>query len=95
MTTSLDELKQATEWLVGNAMKNPNNAGSAAYSYMKMFGLVLLGMAHIKICLATNDKARHINAKYFMECVLPETSFLLTKIRQGSETLMSLTPEEF
>jgi alkylation response protein AidB-like acyl-CoA dehydrogenase len=95
MTQALNELKQATEWLVENAMKNPNNAGSASYSYMKMFGLVLLGLAHIRIVAATDDKARHVTATYFMENVLPETSFLLKKIRQGSQTMMALAPDEF
>jgi hypothetical protein len=76
-------------------MKNPNDAGAASYPYMKMFGLVLLGLAHIRICLATDDKARHTTATYFMENVLPEASFLLKKIRQGSQTMMALTPDEF
>jgi hypothetical protein len=94
MTRSLNELKQATEWLMHNAMSNPNNAGSASYDYMKMFGLVMLGMAHIKICLATRvfkckeDEERHKNATYFMERILPETSFLLQRIREGSDTMM-------
>jgi hypothetical protein len=88
MTLALNELKQATEWLVENGMKNPNNAGSASYDYMKMFGLVLLGMAHIRICLATDDKNRHNTAEYFMERILPETSFLLKRIRFGSDTIM-------
>jgi len=69
-------------------MKNPNNAGSASYDYMKMMGLVMLGMAHIKICLKTDDKTRHDNATYFMQRILPETSFLLQRIREGSDTMM-------
>jgi alkylation response protein AidB-like acyl-CoA dehydrogenase len=88
MTRALNELKQATEWLMHNAIKNPNNAGSASYDYMKMMGLVMLGMAHIKICLKTNDKTRHDNATYFMQRILPETSFLLQRIREGSDTMM-------
>jgi hypothetical protein len=88
MTRALNELKQATEWLMHNAIKNPNNAGSASYDYMKMMGLVMLGMAHIKICLKTNDKTRHDNATYFMERIVPETSFLLKRIKEGSDTMM-------
>jgi alkylation response protein AidB-like acyl-CoA dehydrogenase len=95
MTQAVSELKQATEWLAANGIKNPNDAGAASYPYMKMFGLVLLGLAHIRICLATDDKARHTTATYFMENVLPEASFLLKKIRQGSQTMMALTPDEF
>jgi len=89
MTTSLDNLKQATEWLVGNAMKNPNNAGSAAYDYMEIFGIVLLGLAHIEICLATDDKDRHNTAQYFMDRIAPKTEFLFHRIRKGSDTMMN------
>ena len=70
-------------------MKNPNNAGSAAYDYMEIFGIVLLGLAHIKICLATNDKDRHNTAQYFMDRIAPKTQFLLNRIRKGSDTMMN------
>ena len=89
MTQAVDELKQATEWLAMNGMKNPNNAGGASYDYMKMFGLVLLGLAHVKICLATDDKDRHNTAQYFMNRILPETTMLLKRIRFGSDTMMN------
>jgi hypothetical protein len=88
MLMTLGELKEATEWLAANGMKNPNDAGGASYDYMKMMGLVLLGMAHIKICLATDDEDRHNTAEYFMNRILPETSFLLKRIRSGSDIIM-------
>ena len=89
MTQAVDELKQATEWLAMNGMKNPNDAGGASYDYMKMFGLVLLGLAHVRICLATDDKDRHNTAQYFMNRILPETTMLLKRIRFGSDTMMN------
>jgi hypothetical protein len=89
MTVSLNDLKMATEWLVENGLKNPNNAGSAAYDYMEIFGIVLLGLAHIKICLATDDKDRHNTAHYFMDRIAPKTQFLLIRIRKGSDTMMN------
>lgn len=88
VTAALNDLRMATEWLVGNAMKNPNNAGSASYDYMKMFGLVLLGLAHIKIVSKTDDKTRRDNALYFMQRMIPETRFLLERIRNGSDVMM-------
>ena len=89
MTQAVNELKQATEWLAANGMKNPNDAGGASYDYMKMFGLVLLGLAHVRICLATDDKDRHNTAQYFMNRILPETSMLLKRMRFGSDTMMN------
>jgi alkylation response protein AidB-like acyl-CoA dehydrogenase len=90
VTNAISDLKEATKWLMNNAMKNPNNAGSAAYDYMKMFGLVLLGLAHVKIAYAAkDDKDRWNTAKYFMDRILPETSFLLKRIKKGSDTMMN------
>ena len=89
MTQAVDELQQATEWLAANGMKNPNDAGGASYDYMKMFGLVLLGLAHVRICMASDDSDRRNTATYFMERILPETRFLLERIRQGSDTMMA------
>jgi alkylation response protein AidB-like acyl-CoA dehydrogenase len=85
---ALNELKQATEWLAANGMKNPNDVGGASYDYMKMFGLVLLGMAHIRICQSTVDADRINTALYFMDRILPETSMLLKRMRFGSDTMM-------
>ena len=89
VTAALNDLRMATEWLVGNAMANPNNAGSASYDYMKMFGLVLLGMAHVRIVSKSDDKDRRDNALYFMERMIPETRFLLERIRNGSGVMMN------
>ncbi len=88
VTAALNDLRLATEWLVGNAMANPNNAGSASYDYMKMFGLVLLGMAHVRIVSKSDDKDRRDNALYFMERIISETRFLLERIRNGSGVMM-------
>lgn len=90
MNIAYNDLHDATKWLLENAISNPNNAGSASYDYMKMFGLVLLGLAHIKICMNTDDKTRHDNALYFMKRILPETSFLLERIKAGSDTMMNV-----
>lgn len=90
VTNAIEDLKQATKWLMNNAMKNPNNAGSAAYDYMEMFGIVLLGLSHVKIAYAAkDDKDRWNTAQYFMDRILPKTQFLLQRIRKGSDTMMN------
>lgn len=90
VTNAIEDLKQATKWLMNNAMKNPNNAGSAAYDYMEMFGIVLLGLSHVKIAYAAkDDKDRWNTAQYFMDRILPKTQFLLQRIKKGSDTMMN------
>jgi alkylation response protein AidB-like acyl-CoA dehydrogenase len=82
-------LKKTTMYFVEN-MSNPNVPAAASYDYMKMMGLVMLGMAHCKIIAKTDDKTRHDNAKYFFERILPETNFLFNRIRNSSDTMMGV-----
>ena len=89
VSSAVSNLKTATEWLAANGMKNPNDAGSASYDYLKMFGLAMMGIAWIKILRSTEDEDRHNTALYFMERILPETSFLLARIKAGSDTMMN------
>lgn len=104
---ALMDLKSATMWLMQNGATNPDNAGSASYDYMHLFGLTLMGFAWAKIAVAAMEKrecepdtANVMNAKlatahYFMERTLPTTSLLLRKITTGSATMMSLNIDQF
>ena len=104
---SLSDLKGATMWLMKNGAVNPDNAGSASYDYMHLFGLVLIGIAWGKISVAAIEKrdvepdtadwmnSKLATAQYFIERILPTTSLLLRKITIGSATMMSLTPDQF
>jgi len=86
---------KAFKWMMSNAMGNPNNAGSAAYDYLRIVGLYMLGISWMKILDATQDEDKHIVAKYFMERILPETKFLSDRIQKGSDTMMSLPVDKF
>jgi hypothetical protein len=90
-----------------NGAANPDNAGSASYDYMHLFGLVLMGFAWGNIATAAiskrdvdPDSAEWLNSKlicaqYFMERILPTTSLLLRKITIGSTTMMSMSADQF
>jgi alkylation response protein AidB-like acyl-CoA dehydrogenase len=92
------DLKKATQWLVQNGIKNPDNAGSASYDYMKLFGLVYMGFAWldiIKVAKEKNMEDKLIVADYFVNRILPETSLLWHRIEEGSKSMMSLPVDKF
>jgi len=107
LTKSLADLEAATLWLMQNALTNPNNAGSAATSYLNLMGHVALGHMWLLITKAstaalaagTDDPSFHeaklTTARYFAEQFLPETRMLLVRIKAGSETLMAIPVEAF
>ena len=95
---AFNDLKKATTWLVNYGMKDPNNAGSASYDYMKLFGLVYMGFAWLDIIKAAREKGmddKLILADYFVNRILPETNFLWQKIENGSKSMMSLPVDKF
>jgi len=104
----LNDLQQATMWLMQNAMANPDNAGAASNDYMHLFGLVALGYmwaqmvkaAQAKLAAGAGDEASFFENKlvvgrYFMERVMPETGAHLARLSSGAETMMKLPEEAF
>src|ERR1700710_1150217 len=97
----LENLQNATLWLAQNGLANPNNAGAGAYDYLRMMGIVVVAwmwgrMAKVALAkLAANQgdaafyKAKLVNAKYWMERLVPECPMLLERIQAGSETVMA------
>ncbi len=104
---ALGELQAATMWLMQNGLANPNNAGSAAYAYMQLMGIVALGhmwllmakAAYETLDAGSDDKdfhtAKTITARHFAESRFPEAGALRRKIEAGSEALMAMPAESF
>ena len=104
---ALGHLQQATMWLMQNAMKNPDNAGSASTDYMHLFGLVALGYMWGRIAKAAIAKkaqgngvaarmdAKLLTGKFFAEYMLPETATRLARISTGAATMMAMPAEMF
>jgi acyl-CoA dehydrogenase len=103
----LGHLQQATMWFMNHAMTKPDNAGAGSYAYMHLFGLVGLGFMWAQIARASLAsrargavareamEARLMTGRFFMERMLPETQFQLTRIMAGGDALMAMPAEYF
>ena len=101
------ELQQSTLWLMQNGMANPNNAGAGAYAYMKLMGIVCLGLMWLRMSKASAavlanraedadyHRAKLITGRFYAERLMPEGGALRRQIEAGSETLMALPIEAF
>jgi alkylation response protein AidB-like acyl-CoA dehydrogenase len=101
------ELQQATLWFLQNGMKNPDNVGAGAHSYMHLMGIVALGVMWLRMVTAATKlkaagegdaaflDAKLVTARYFAERIMPEAGALRRKIEAGAEALMALPPEMF
>ena len=106
LNTALGQLREATMWLMQNAMGKPDNAGAAATDYMHLFGLVTLGYMWARMAKAALEKiaasggtpylsTKLVTGRFFMERMLPETATHLARIKSGCATVMELPADAF
>ena len=104
----LNDLQQATLWLMQNAMARPDNAGAASTDYMHLFGLVALGymsarmakVASEKLAAAADGKTdfmenKLVTARFFMDRIMPESAAHLARITSGCDSMMAMEAEAF
>lgn len=104
----LNDLQQATMWLMQNAMAKPDNAGAASTDYMHLFGLVAMGymwgrmakVAQEKIAAGANGRSEFmekklLTARFYMERVMPESAAHLARISTGADSMMAMDAEAF
>jgi len=104
--TALDQLRQATKWLVENTKLNPENVGAASTDYLHLFGLTALAFMWARMAKAVLARqaagtstpeldAKLALAKFFGDRMLPQAGAHLAKLTSGAETLMALPAEAF
>ena len=104
---ALGDLQAATLWFLANGMKNPDDLGAGAYSYMTLMGHVAVGLMWLRMAAAAarliaageGDRAfldaKLVTARFYAERLLPETGALRRKIEAGSEAIMALPVAAF
>ncbi len=99
LAKNVEYLQQATMYIAGAGLKNPDDAAAGAVEYQKMFALVALAhgwarQAEIAMGkLASGDEKEFYQAKidtarFFMQKILPQTTSLLQSIVSGSKSMM-------
>jgi alkylation response protein AidB-like acyl-CoA dehydrogenase len=104
---AVGQLQAGAMWLMQNGVKDPNNAGAAAYPLMTMMGIVAIGWMWLKMARAAQalldagegDKAfleaKLVTARFYAERVLPDAGALRRKLEGGAEAIMALPVEAF
>jgi acyl-CoA dehydrogenase len=104
---ALQQLQQATMWLMNNGMSRPDNAAAGATDYMHLFGLVALAYMWNRIGkaalarkaqgngVAARMDAKLATARFFMARLLPETQLRAARVTSGADPVMSVPAELF
>ena len=103
----IGNLKQATEWLLENYQSDANAPGSVAVNFMMLMGTVCGGWLMAKAALAASSKiaeeagendfyqAKLVTTRFYGEHYLPRSETYLAAVMAGSESIMTLTEEQF
>ena len=99
------------EWLkisveIGErALKDPNEAGAAAYDYLMYSGYIVLGYFWARMAILSQNKigssdksfyeAKLMTAKFYFERILPRTRYHYESISSGAENLMEMSADMF
>jgi alkylation response protein AidB-like acyl-CoA dehydrogenase len=97
------QLKEATDWLVENGLKDFNNAGASSHDYLQLFGLTCLTYMWALMAKAAEagDASDPFNAiklatgRYFLDRWVPEGGMHLAKVKAGAASMMALEAEAF
>jgi len=102
-----DQLQEAAQWLMSNAMSNFDNAGAASHDFLNLFGIASLTYMWAVMAKAALDAKRSgrggdsfydaklATGRYFLARVLPEAGAHLAKLKSGAAPLMVLPVEAF
>jgi alkylation response protein AidB-like acyl-CoA dehydrogenase len=102
LAQAVDQLQQVTGEIIQRAAHNPCDAGAAAVEYLHLLGHVGYAYLWAKMAVVarTLENAEFADGKiktaqFYFAHLLPKTAGLLASLRQGSDTLMALRPEQF
>ncbi|WP_369602687.1 acyl-CoA dehydrogenase C-terminal domain-containing protein [Hahella sp. SMD15-11] len=102
---ALDNLTEATRFVLDNAAQDGNLVGAASADYLELFGLVSFAymwarMVAVAAAKAEGDTSGFYDAKiktaqFFYDRLLPKRTALLSAIKSGSASMMAMEDEQF
>jgi len=102
-----DKVLKLTTEIGMKAMSNPDEAGAAAVSYLRVIGHLVFAyfwarMARVALTALDHAgaadpfyRAKLATARFYFQRLLPETAYHIRAARSGARNLMELAPESF
>ncbi len=96
LAKAVTDLKTTTAWLQQAAAANPDEGPAAATDYLRLFGLVALGLMWAQMAATAGGATSNgfyagkiDTARFFMSRILPETAALSAVIMSGAGSIMA------
>jgi alkylation response protein AidB-like acyl-CoA dehydrogenase len=97
-------LDECTTLMQQRSVEDAVSAASSASDYLRLFGLVALGTAWVRMAAAASrmqgsersafHEGKRKTARFFLEHLLPDTERLARSVRLGSSAIMAIAAEE-
>ena len=100
-----DALENATNWLMGHGLSDPNQALAGATPYLRLFGVVAGGWVMARQALSATAlaasgegdadflAAKVVTARFYAENVLPQALGLVAPVTAGAGDLFAIEPK--
>lgn len=107
MSTAIEDLTRATDWLLAKGVDDPAAVAAQAVNYLMMTGYVcggwqmarsvLLAAARLEEGAADGSfyEAKWVTARFYIEQILPKASALATSVCSGGEPILALGEAQF
>jgi alkylation response protein AidB-like acyl-CoA dehydrogenase len=104
---SLRKLRDATNWIVENGPRDPEQAGAVATPYLRLMALTVIGYLWSRMATVANRQreteegnadllaSKQVCAQYYFDKLLPESDWLLCDIQSGKGSMMALTEQQW
>jgi alkylation response protein AidB-like acyl-CoA dehydrogenase len=107
LAAAVKSLEDATMWIAGQGMEDPEQAGAAASPYLRIMALTVIAYLWSRMAAAAQQQldagegntpllqGKLVSAQYYFEKLLPESSWLLADITSGKDSMMALTDQQW
>jgi len=101
LKTVLNQLSEATDFVINQAKDDPNAVGAASCDYLNLFGLASYAYMWLKMSFVADANegdfytSKLKTADFFFQRLLPESNAYFAKVLAGSESVMALDAEQF
>ncbi len=105
--SSIEKLREATTWIAGNGLEDPEQAAAAAAPFLRLMALTVIAYLWSRMARVAQSKldsgegnatflqGKLVCAQYFFEKLLPEQEWLLRDIVSGKDSVMALHDEHW
>lgn len=106
LSSSINDLKQSTAWVLENGLENPHTPGTVAVNFLMMMGTTLGGWLLAKGAVAAQKKLddgasdsfyqnKIVVAQFYAEHILPRSHAYSTTVQAGADSLLAMPLEDF